>query len=105
MPIYEYQCTECGHFEELIQKFSDPPVTDCPHCGGSMKKLMSMNSFHLKGSGWYVTDYASKNKSAAPSATPSGGSDGGSASSAKAKDGGASPKTESSGSSAKTSKE
>ncbi len=105
MPIYEYQCTECGHSEELIQKFSDPPVTGCPHCGGGMKKLMSMSSFHLKGSGWYVTDYASKNNSSAPSATHSEGSDGGSGASTKAKDAGASTKTESSESSAKTSKE
>jgi len=105
MPIYEYQCTECGHCEERLQKISDPPVTECPNCKGGMKKLMSMNSFHLKGSGWYVTDYASKNKSSAPSATPPGGSEEGSGSSAKAEDNGASPKTESSGSAAKTPKE
>jgi predicted nucleic acid-binding Zn ribbon protein len=43
-----------------LQKFSDPPLTDCPHCKGKLKKLMSLNSFHLKGSGWYVTDYAGK---------------------------------------------
>ncbi len=60
MPIYEYECTECGHHEELLQKFSDPPVDLCPVCKGGMKKLMSMNTFHLKGSGWYVTDYAGK---------------------------------------------
>jgi predicted nucleic acid-binding Zn ribbon protein len=40
---------------------SDAPLSACPECGGSVSKLMSMNSFHLKGSGWYVTDYARKN--------------------------------------------
>lgn len=103
MPIYEYECTECGHSEEVLQKFSDPPVTECPHCKGAMKKLMSMNSFHLKGSGWYVTDYASKGKSSAPSTTPSGGGDGDSGSSAKGKDAGAATKADASGSSEKTS--
>ena len=105
MPIYEYECAECGHFEEVLQKFSDPPVTECPHCKGAMKKLMSMNSFHLKGSGWYVTDYASKSKSSAPSTPPSEGGEGGTGPSAKTKDAGASTKTAASGSSEKTSTE
>ena len=60
MPIYEYECNACGQVTETLQKFSDPPMETCPECGGHMHKLMSMNSFHLKGSGWYVTDYASK---------------------------------------------
>lgn len=61
MPIYEYQCEKCGKTTEVIQKFSDAPLTECPGCGGLVAKLMSMNSFQLKGSGWYVTDYAGKN--------------------------------------------
>ena len=61
MPIYEYQCSRCRQISEALQKFSDPPLTECPHCQGRLKKLMSLNSFHLKGSGWYVTDYAGKN--------------------------------------------
>ncbi len=101
MPIYEYECTKCGHFEEVMQKISDPPLAECPECHGSMKKLMSMNSFHLKGSGWYVTDYAGKDRaSAAPSSSSSESSEG----SAKTKDADASPKTEPKVSSAKTSK-
>ena len=60
MPIYEYECTKCGHQTEVWQKFSDPPVTKCDMCRGKMKKLISHNTFHLKGSGWYVTDYATK---------------------------------------------
>jgi putative FmdB family regulatory protein len=60
MPIYEYECTKCGQQTEIWQKFSDPPVTKCEACNGKMKKLISQSTFHLKGTGWYVTDYASK---------------------------------------------
>lgn len=57
MPIYEYQCAACGRIVERWQKFSDSPLTICPHCGGSLTKLISNCAFHLKGGGWYVTDY------------------------------------------------
>lgn len=57
MPIYEYQCDKCGKTIEAFQRFSDSPLSECL-CGGHLSKLMSLNSFHLKGSGWYVTDYA-----------------------------------------------
>jgi putative FmdB family regulatory protein len=57
MPVYEYQCTECGEIKEAFQKISDSPLTNCTHCKGSLKKLISQSTFHLKGSGWYVTDY------------------------------------------------
>ena len=57
MPIYEYECTKCGHRFELIQKFSDPPKTKCPQCRGALKKLISSAAIQFKGSGWYVTDY------------------------------------------------
>ncbi|UCG13334.1 MAG: zinc ribbon domain-containing protein [Deltaproteobacteria bacterium] len=60
MPIYEYECNKCRKITESLQKFSDPPLTDCPQCSGKLNKLMSLNSFHLKGTGWYVTDYAGK---------------------------------------------
>ncbi len=59
MPIYEYECRKCGHHTELLQKFSDPSITKCELCQGRMRKLISQSTFHLKGSGWYVTDYAS----------------------------------------------
>ncbi len=69
MPIYEYECVQCGQMQEAIQKFSDPPLTTCNHCNGKLHRLISQSSFHLKGSGWYVTDYANKSKStSAPSA-------------------------------------
>ena len=58
MPFYEYQCTECGKVTEVLQKISDPPLSNCSSCSGKMKKLISQSTFHLKGSGWYVTDYS-----------------------------------------------
>lgn len=58
MPLYEYACGSCGARFERIRKFSDPPVTTCPECGGTVEKLISSPAFHLKGSGWYITDYA-----------------------------------------------
>ena len=60
MPIYEYECTKCGHQTETLQKFSEPPLTECELCHGKLRKLISHSTFHLKGTGWYVTDYASK---------------------------------------------
>ena len=57
MPIYEYRCLDCGHQFELMQKFSDPPAETCMSCSGTVQKLISRSAFHLKGSGWYVTDY------------------------------------------------
>ena len=59
MPIYEYECTKCGHQTEVWQKFSDSAITKCELCRGKMRKLISQSTFHLKGTGWYVTDYAS----------------------------------------------
>ncbi|MDJ0784074.1 MAG: zinc ribbon domain-containing protein [Desulfosarcinaceae bacterium] len=73
MPIYEYQCSVCGRIEEALQKISDAPLTTCPHCSGDLNKLISQSAFHLKGSGWYVTDYADKGK-ATPSPTSEQGS-------------------------------
>jgi putative FmdB family regulatory protein len=60
MPIYEYECTKCGQVEEAFQRFSDKPLSKCGHCSGKLQRLISHSSFHLKGSGWYVTDYANK---------------------------------------------
>ncbi|HSL60310.1 MAG TPA: zinc ribbon domain-containing protein [Desulfotignum sp.] len=57
MPVYEYQCSACKHIEEAFQKISDPPLATCPRCSGSLSKIISHSAFHLKGSGWYVTDY------------------------------------------------
>ena len=65
MPIYEYECTRCGNVEEALQKFSDKPLSKCRHCKGKLTKLVSHSTFHLKGSGWYATDYANKSKKSA----------------------------------------
>jgi putative FmdB family regulatory protein len=65
LPLYEYQCGRCGRFE-IIQKFSDAPLTVCPTCGQEVQKLLSAPAIQFKGTGWYITDYARKS---------SGGSD------------------------------
>lgn len=59
MPIYEYQCDKCGPFE-VTQRITDAPLRRCPECRSKVRKLISQTSFQLKGTGWYVTDYASK---------------------------------------------
>jgi putative FmdB family regulatory protein len=63
MPLYEYQCESCGHRFEVIQKYSDPPITVCPKCGGEVRKLFSSPAIQFKGSGFYITDYARAGKS------------------------------------------
>jgi putative FmdB family regulatory protein len=68
MPLYEYQCTQCGERTEILQKISDPPYSHCPKCGGEVRKLASSPAIQFKGSGFYKTDYASK---PAPSETKS----------------------------------
>lgn len=79
MPIYEYECQACGHQFEEWQKISDSPVRKCPTCGQrKVERLVSLSSFHLKGGGWYVTDYGGKKSG---SSTPSGDKDSSSAAS------------------------
>ncbi len=75
MPIYEYECEKCGHHMEAIQKISDLPLGKCELCDSGLKKLISQSTFHLKGTGWYVTDYASKSPGVS-SATKSDSSEG-----------------------------
>lgn len=65
MPIYEYECQDCGRIEEVFQKFSEKPLRTCPYCSGRLHKLISQSAFHLKGSGWYVTDYAKRSQNTA----------------------------------------
>ncbi|PWQ98499.1 FmdB family zinc ribbon protein [Leucothrix arctica] len=63
MPIYEYQCAECKHVEEVIQKISDEPLSVCPACNKpALKKKVSASGFRLSGDGWYETDFKSGNK-------------------------------------------
>ena len=65
MPLREYQCDACGHRFEVIQKFSDPPLTTCPTCGGAVRRLLSSPAIQFKGSGFYITDYARKGSDSA----------------------------------------
>jgi putative FmdB family regulatory protein len=60
MPIYEYRCSACGQDQEVLQKVTEPPLTECPSCGKpGLQKLLTAAGFHLKGSGWYATDFKS----------------------------------------------
>jgi putative FmdB family regulatory protein len=80
MPLYEYQCDACAHRFEVIQKYSDAPVSVCPKCGGAVKKLLSSPAIQFKGTGWYITDYARAGKSDGGNSSDSSGekkSDGG----------------------------
>ena len=73
MPLYEYQCVECGRFE-IIHKVSDAPLSACPKCGREVHKLPSAPAIQFKGTGWYITDYA--RKSSGESASKDGAKDG-----------------------------
>jgi putative FmdB family regulatory protein len=99
MPLYEYECeTEKGRRFEIIQKFSDEPVTVCPTCGGPVRRLISSPAIQFKGSGWYITDYAKKSGTDAGKETKSSSSsDSGSSSSSSSSSG-----SSSSGSSSST---
>jgi putative FmdB family regulatory protein len=66
MPLYEYECDQCGHRFEKIQKFSDPLEDTCPKCGGPVHKLMSSPAIQFKGSGFYITDYPKGDKGTPP---------------------------------------
>ncbi|HUF78600.1 MAG TPA: zinc ribbon domain-containing protein [Thermoanaerobaculia bacterium] len=60
MPLYEYECQKCHKRLETLQRVSEPALTTCPECAGVLRKLISAPAFHLKGEGWYVTDYGRK---------------------------------------------
>lgn len=68
MPTYEYKCFSCQHVFEVFQKISDEPVSTCPKCSAEeVKRLLSAAPFHLKGSGWYATDYGKNGNASSPS--------------------------------------
>lgn len=86
MPLYEYECEQCGATFEVIQKFSDHSVTVCRTCGGNVRRLLSAPAIQFKGTGWYITDYAKKNSpSASAKAGTKPGADSCSGEGAKAK--------------------
>lgn len=72
MPLYEYQCSQCGKRVEKRQKFADAPLTECPFCGGPLKKLISAPAVQFKGGGWYADGYGSSKSSSSASAEGSG---------------------------------
>jgi putative FmdB family regulatory protein len=77
MPIYEYQCGECSHRLEKLQKISDDPLVDCPECGRpALTKLVSAAGFRLKGGGWYETDFKDKRKRNLAADSDAGSGDG-----------------------------
>src|ERR1700689_4098098 len=103
MPLYEYKCANCGKKFEVIQKFSDAPLTKHEECGsGPVRRLISVSALQFKGSGWYVNDYAkgggSANKSPASDGAPSDAKSDAkkSADSSKSTDSSATPSTSSS---------
>ncbi|MFC2163672.1 FmdB family zinc ribbon protein [Acidobacteriota bacterium] len=69
MPLYEYKCDKCNAKFEVIQKLADAPMKKCPQCGGSVKKVISAPALQFKGSGFYINDYAKKEKKPAESKT------------------------------------
>ena len=71
MPIYAYRCAECGHAKDVLQKMSDPLLTECPACGAqAFTKQVTAAGFQLKGSGWYVTDFKGGAQPGAPAGDP-----------------------------------
>ncbi len=74
MPIYAYKCDACGHTFDALQKMSDAPLTECPHCGKpALHKQLTAAGFQLKGSGWYATDFKGGGAAAAGAAAASSG--------------------------------
>ncbi|MET9504123.1 FmdB family zinc ribbon protein [Streptomyces sp. NPDC006259] len=71
MPTYQYQCTECGEGLEAVQKFTDDALTECPNCGGRLKKVFSAVGIVFKGSGFYRNDSRGSSSSSAPASSPS----------------------------------
>ena len=88
MPTYQYQCTDCGEALEVVQAFTDDSLTECPSCGGRLRKLFNAVGIVFKGSGFYRTD--SRDAKSSTSATKSGGDSSGSSSTATSSDSGSS---------------
>ena len=101
MPLYEYKCQQCGRLTEKRQKFSDPELTECPHCHGPLERVISAPAVSFKGSGWYKDLYSSPKPASAPSSTAA--STEGSSSSGSANGNGNSPASSSGSSSGATS--
>ena len=92
MPIYEYECTACKTRFERSQRFSDPPVTECPECGGQVRRVLFPVGIVFKGSGWYITDSRASTSATTTSPTPNGAAAGEGAADKGAADKGAADK-------------
>ncbi|MEW1774639.1 FmdB family zinc ribbon protein [Streptomyces sp. NPDC086777] len=86
MPTYQYQCTECGEGLEAVQKFTDDALTECPNCGGRLKKVFSAVGIVFKGSGFYRNDSRGSSSSSSPASKSSGSTSSGTSSDSKASD-------------------
>jgi putative FmdB family regulatory protein len=75
MPLYEYKCTACHKHTEKIQKFSDPEITVCPHCGGKLERVLSAPAVSFKGGGWYADGYGNAKPKSSSDGAGKGGSD------------------------------
>jgi putative FmdB family regulatory protein len=71
MPTYHYRCSDCGHSFDFFQKFADDPLTECPECGGPIRRVPQPVGIVFKGSGWYVNDSRDAKKSTSTTATDS----------------------------------
>ena len=78
MPTYQYSCTDCGHFFEAVQSFSDDSLTVCPECDGKLRKVFNAVGVVFKGSGFYRNDSRGSTTSTSPAASSDTGSDTGS---------------------------
>jgi putative FmdB family regulatory protein len=87
LPTYEYRCKTCGQHLEIVQAFTDDPLTECPTCSGELRKVFGAVGISFKGSGFYKTDSRSSSKTAASSSSGSDSSDGGSSSSSESSSG------------------
>jgi putative FmdB family regulatory protein len=99
MPLYEYECKQCKRHTEKIQKFSDPEITKCPHCGGLLERVISAPAIAFKGGGWFADGYGNAKPSASKAEGKSESGPGSSVSAAASKDAAAKPASTDSGSS------
>ncbi|MEU6604993.1 FmdB family zinc ribbon protein [Streptomyces shenzhenensis] len=103
MPTYQYQCTECGEGLEAVQKFTDDALTECPNCGGRLKKVFSAVGIVFKGSGFYRNDSRGSSSSSSPAAKPAASGSSDSSSDTKSSSSASSSSTSSSSSSSSSS--
>jgi putative FmdB family regulatory protein len=103
VPTYQYQCTECGEGLEAVQKFTDDALTECPNCGGRLKKVFSAVGIVFKGSGFYRNDSRGSSSSSSPASKSSGSSAASGSSSSTSSSASSSSSSSSSGSGSSTS--